>query len=64
MDLSWVGMSNGVAAGDTRRLRRRLSPVFLKYAAQSRRHGIQSCLAMLKSRNLGISKGKAWGLVP
>ena len=30
-----VGMSNGVAAGDTRHLGRRLSPVLLKYAARN-----------------------------
>jgi hypothetical protein len=32
MGLSGLVMSNGVAAGDTRRLRRRLSPALLKYA--------------------------------
>jgi len=61
MDLSRVGMSNGVAAGDTRRLRRRLSPVFLKkYAAQSRHCGIRSCLAKIQSQNLKISIRKTW----
>ena len=33
MELSGLGMSNGVAAGDTRHIGRRLSPVLLKYAA-------------------------------
>ena len=36
MDLSGVGMSNGVAVRSTRRLGRRLSPVLLKYALRSR----------------------------
>ena len=35
MGLSGLVMSNGVAAGDTRRLRRQLSPVLLKYAARN-----------------------------
>jgi hypothetical protein len=57
VELSGVGMSNGVAAGNTCRLGRRLLPVLLKYAVWNRAD--RRYRSGIRNRSHPVSVGRA-----